>query len=59
MKNADHGFRQGWTQGILVFGESRIVVQKQQSLLAATHFCSAYRRDNTTLLNDESDIFPP
>jgi hypothetical protein len=41
----------------LVFGESRIVVQKQQSLLAATQIRPAYRRDNTTLLNDESDIF--
>jgi hypothetical protein len=41
----------------LVFGEARIVVQKQQSLLEAAQFGTAYRRDNTTLLNNESDIF--
>jgi hypothetical protein len=32
-------------------------VQKQQALLEAAQILAAYRRDITTLLNNESDIF--
>jgi hypothetical protein len=40
----------------LVFGESRIVVQKRQSLLAPAHFGHRHRGKNTTLLTGKSDI---
>jgi hypothetical protein len=40
----------------LVFEESRIVVQKRQSLLAGTDYKRCYLRDLTTLMNGESDI---
>ena len=41
---------------MLVFNESRIVVQKGQALLGARFFRQRYRRDITTLLNGKSDI---
>jgi hypothetical protein len=42
--------------GLFGFWECRIVVQKGQSLLARAGFGPFARRQDTTLMNDESDI---
>ncbi|MDO8439059.1 MAG: hypothetical protein Q7S67_02315 [Telluria sp.] len=40
-----------------MYGDDRIVVQKGQALLAGPGLRAGERGENTTLLNDGSDIF--